>query len=128
MSNNIFLPWQTSSVYQRLKYTMQRLRGPGAGSGFIATGKSCLWVMWAHTDLMWLPKLRTPLAGGIPPAVCSFCLSSEPASETRHHAGEQRHKYKQVRWWHVPKELAVLHGLHALLVVAHQNFAEARGD
>lgn len=77
---------------------------------------------------MWLPKLRTPLAEGIPPAVCSFCLSSEPASETRHHAGQQRHKYKQVRWWRVPKELAVLHGWKALLVIARQNFAEAGGD
>lgn len=127
MSNNIFLPWQTSSVYQRLKSTMQRLIGPGAGSGFRAACKSCLWVMGAGTDLMWFPKLRTPLAEGNPPAVRPFCLSSELASKTRHHAGQQRHKYKQVRR-HVPKELAALHRLNAPHVVACQNLAEAGGN
>lgn len=69
-------------------------------------------------------KLRTPLAEGIPPALCSFRLSSEPASKTRDHAGQQRHKYKQIR----PKELAVLHRLNTLHAGAHQNLADAGGD
>ena len=72
-----------------------------------------------------VPETETPpLEEGIPPAVCSLCLSSEPASKSRHHTVQQGYKYKPVRL-PVPKELAALHRLNALDKGTHADIPEA---
>lgn len=120
MSNNISLPWQTSPVYQRLKYTMRRLAGTGAGESSRAACKSCRRGTWARTNL-------TRQAEDIPPAACPFCLSSGTASRGPALGQPRVHSHEHVRRL-VPKELILLRAvLSALYVVTGLVLAEAPG-
>lgn len=125
MSNNISLPWQTSAVYQRLKYTTRRLTGPGAGDSFTAACESCLRVTWALTNLTWLQKLITQPAEEIPPAallVLPFswkCFSGPGTGPGTRHAGMSKSGGLS------PRSLLLCAVLSALCVVTHFVLAEA---
>ena len=96
-------------VYQRLKYTVWRLTGTGAGESFTAACRSRLRVTWAHGPF---------------PHVFILPLFWKHFSGARHWAGHKRHRHHQVTLL-VPEEVVLPAILSALYIVTRLTLAKA---
>ena len=111
-------------VYQRLKYTVWRLTGTGAGESFTAACRSRLRVTWAHPTLTWLPELITGPQKRFLPHVFILPLFWKHFSGARHWAGHRRHRHHQVTLL-VPEEVVLPAILSALYIVTRLTLAKA---